>query len=165
MRFGALQFVKGADGGGNMTISASKNFLAAILIVCASSIVSSALAQMGPMGMPLPTTLIIIKPAPGEIFGDKQVVTMGVGTKMYKFVLKDAYVDDPNNRIRWPDIWQLVRQFRPNFKVTGVDSDVFEKIEPGQTMTVHGMFAALGQNFEVTSSEVGGGIFAPPTHY
>ncbi|MDO8434512.1 MAG: hypothetical protein Q7S58_19115 [Candidatus Binatus sp.] len=148
-----------------MRIPASKNFLAAIVVTCAIVLASAAQAQFGMMGMPLPTTVIVEKPGPGEIYGNKQVVTMGVGAKIYKFILKDAYVDDPNNRIRWPDVWQLVRQYRPNFKVTGVDANVFDKIEPGQTMTIHGMFAALGQNFEVTSSELGGGVFAPPSHY
>src|SRR5260370_37342925 len=65
-------------------------------------------AQMRPMMIPLTTTLVITKPAPGEIYGNKQVVTMGVGGKTYKFVLNDAYVDDPRGIIHWPDVWALV---------------------------------------------------------
>ena len=151
--------------GGIMKIRINQNLLLSAIRAVTILIAGAVHAQIAPMGMPLPTTVIITKPAPEEIFGDKPVITMGVGTKIYKFILKDAYVDDPHNRIRWPDVWQLVRQSRPNFRVTGVDSNVFEKIEPGQTMTVKGMFAGLNQTFEVTSAEPGAGVFAPPTHY
>src|SRR5271167_3346519 len=122
-------------------------------------------AQMHPMMIPLTTTLVISKPAPGEIYGDNQTVTMGVGGKTYKFVLKDAYVDDPTGKVHWPDVWQLVRQYKPNFNVTGLGEDTFEKIQPGQTLTVRGMFAPLNQTFEVTGTEEGGGPFAPAQHY
>ena len=125
----------------------------------------SADAQLRAMGVPIPTTLIITKPAPGQIFGDKQTVTMGVNGKTYKFGLKDAYVDDPRGRIHWPDIWELVRQYRPNFNVAGLGEDTFEKMQPGQTMTVRGMFAANNQTFEVTGTEEGGGPFTPAQHY
>lgn len=125
----------------------------------------SAHAQLVPMGIPIPTTVIVTKPAPGQIFGDAQTITMGVGAKTYKFGLKDAYVDDPRGKVRWPDIWQLVRQHRPNFNVTGVGEDTFEKMQPGQTMTVHGVFAPLNSNFEVIGTEEGAGRFAPAQHY
>src|SRR5260370_35905107 len=101
----------------------------------------SAHAQLVPMGIPIPTTVIVTKPAPGQIFGDAQTITMGVGAKTYKFGLKDAYVADPRGKVRWPDIWQWVRQHRPNFNVTGVGEAPFEKIQPGQTMTVHSLVA------------------------
>jgi hypothetical protein len=122
-------------------------------------------AQLRPMGLPLSTTMVITKPAPGQIYGDKQVVTMGVGAKTYKFVLNDAYVDDPKGIVHWPDIWEAVRQYRPNFNVTGLGEDTFQKMQPGETMTVRGMFAANNQNFEVMSAEPGGGTFAPQQHY
>ncbi|MGA7872724.1 MAG: hypothetical protein WCA22_17685 [Candidatus Binatus sp.] len=122
-------------------------------------------AQMRPMMIPLTTTLVITKPAPGQIYGDKQVVTMGVNGKTYKFVLNDAYVDDPRGIIHWPDVWQLVRQYKPNFNVTGLGEDTFAKMQPGQTMTVRGMFAANNQTFEVMGTEQGGGPFAPGQHY
>ena len=47
------------------------------------------------MMIPVTTTMVITKPGPDQIFGDKPVVTMGVNGKIYKFVLNDAYVDDP----------------------------------------------------------------------
>jgi hypothetical protein len=134
-------------------------------ILLTATLVPGAHAQMRAMGVPIPTTLVITKPAPGQIFGDQQTVTMGVNGKNYKFGLKDAYVDDPSGKIHWPDIWQLVRQHRPNFNVTGIGEDTFEKIQPGQTMTVRGMFAPLNWNFEVTGTEEGGGPFAPAQHY
>ena len=122
-------------------------------------------AQMRPMMIPLATTLVISKPASGDIYGDKQVVTMGVSGKTYKFVLKDAYVDDPTGKVHWPDIWQLVRQYKPNFNVTGLGEDTFAKIQPGQTLTVRGMFSGNNQTLEVIGTEPGEGRFGPAQHY
>ncbi len=122
-------------------------------------------AQMRRMMIPLTTTMVISKPAPGEIYGDKQTVTMGVNGKTYKFVLKDAYVDDPMGKVHWPDVWELVRQYRPNFNVTGVGEDTFEKIQPGQTLTVRGMFSGNNQTFEVMGTEPGEGRFGPAEHF
>jgi len=136
-----------------------------IAILLVAALPPDAHAQLRAMGIPIPTTLIITKPAPGQIFGNQQTVSMGVNGKTYKFALKDAYVDDPRGKIHWPDIWELVRQYRPNFNVTGLGEDTFEKMQPGQTMTVRGMFAPLNWNFEVTGTEEGGGPFAPAQHY
>jgi hypothetical protein len=122
-------------------------------------------AQLRPMMIPLTTTMVITKPAPGEIYGNKQVVTMGVGTKTYKFLLNDAYVDDPRGIIHWPDVWELVRQYRPNFNVTGMGEDTFAKMQPGETLTVRGMFSGNNQTYEVMGTEPGGGKFAPGQHY
>ena len=113
----------------------------AIALSAIAAIATRADAQMRPMMIPLTTTMVITKPAPGEIFGNKQVVTMGVGGKTYKFVLNDAYVDDPRGIIHWPDIWQLVSQYTPNFNVTGLGEDTFAKMQPGETLTVRGMFS------------------------
>ena len=146
-------------------VSAMYRVAAALAAVSTVIAVAAAQAQMRAMGLPIPTTLVIAKPAPGQIYGDRQTVTMGVGDKSYKFVLKDAYVDSVRSQVQWPDIWQQVSQYRPNFKVAGMDSDVFEKLQPGQTLTVRGMYTPLGQNFEVVGSEIGGGTFQPPVHY
>lgn len=121
--------------------------------------------QMHPMMIPLTTTMVVTKPAPGEIYGDKQVVTMGVNGKSYKFVLNDAYVDDPRGVIHWPDVWELVRQYKPNFNVSGIGEDTFAKMQPGETLTVRGVFSPNNQTFEVMGTEQGGGHFAPAQHY
>ena len=143
----------------------SKIGMFAIAISTLVSIAARADAQLRPMMIPLTTTMVISKPAPGQIYGDKQVVTMGVSGKTYKFVLNDAYVDDPTGKVHWPDIWQLVRQYRPNFNVTGVGEDTFENIKPGQTLTVRGMFSANNQTLEVMGTEPGGGRFGPAEHF
>jgi|GEM_PF-503534 hypothetical protein len=122
-------------------------------------------AQLRPMGPPLPTTLVVSLPAPGEVYGDKPVITVGVGSTVYRFLLKDAYVDDPSGFIHWPDIWQYVRMHRPNFQTQGADADQFKKIKPGQTVTIKGMFAPLDRTFEVVSVAVGPGVFAPGHKY
>ena len=137
----------------------------AIVISVIVGVAGRADAQMRGMMIPLSTTVIISKPAPDQIYGSRQVVTMGVGTKTYKFLLNDAYVDDPRGVIHWPDVWQLVRQYRPNFNVTGIGEDTFEKMQPGETMTVRGMFSPNNQTFEVMSAEPGGGNFEPAQHY
>jgi hypothetical protein len=139
--------------------------LPAVALLAMVSIINRADAQMRPMMIPLTTTVVITKPAPGTIYGDKQVVTMGVNGKIYKFVLNDAYVDDPRGIIHWPDVWELVRQYKPNFNVTGVGEDTFAKMQPGQTLTVRGMFSPNNQTYEVMGTEAGGGNFAPGQHY
>ena len=120
---------------------------------------------MRAMGPPLPTTLVVALPAPGEVYGDKPVITVGVGSTVYRFLLKDAYVDDPSGFIHWPDVWQYVRTHRPNFQTQGADADQFKKIKPGQTVTIKGMFAPLDRTFEVVSVDVGAGVFAPGHKY
>ena len=128
-------------------------FLAALLITMLTGVVSA--QRVPPMGIPIPTTLILTKPAPGQIYGDKPVVTIGVGTKTFRFVLKDAYTN--HRLIHWPDIWQQVNQFNPNFNAAGIGEDQFAKIQPGQTVTVNGMFAVLDRTFEVMSVQESGG--------
>ncbi len=143
----------------------SRISLFAIAISALVFVAAGADAQMRPMMIPLPTTLVLSKPAPGQIYGSKPTVTMGVGGKTYKFVLNDAYVDDPKRLLHWADVWQLVRQYNPNFNVSGLGEDTFEKMQPGQTLTVRGMFAVNNQTLEVTGTELGGGPFGPTEHY
>ncbi len=147
----------------------SRLALGAMTIVAAFCLVAvsarSARAQMRAMGMPIPTTIVITKPAPGEIFGNQRVVTLGVGTKKYKFVLNDGYVNTMSDRVRFPDIWQYVQTHDPNFVVQGVGADTFEKIEPGQQMTITGMFAPLDRTFEVENAQLGKGALNPQKHY
>jgi hypothetical protein len=142
-----------------------RRFILALMAGAILALTPSAFAQFAAMGPPLPTTVVVTKPAPGQVYGNAQVVTFGVKNKIYKFILKDAYVDDPGQRVRWPDVWQQVQQYRPNFQTQGIDADTFEKLEPGQTLTVRGMYAPLNQTFEVMGSEVGEGTFAPAPHY
>lgn len=139
--------------------------LLAVALLAVVSIAGRADAQLRPMMIPLTTTVVITKPAPGTIYGDKPVVTMGVNGKIYKFVLNDAFVDDPRGIVHWPDVWELVRQYRPNFNVTGVGEDTFAKMEPGQTLTVRGVFSPNNQTYEVMGTQPGAGNFAPGQHY
>ena len=123
----------------------------------------AAFAQMSPMGIPINTTMVLYKPAPDELFGSKQLVTLGVGGKEYKFVLNDAYVDD--RRVRWPDIWQQVRIYRPNFVMQGPESGQLESIKPGDTVTVKGMYAPLDRTFEIVFVQAGKGVYEPKKEY
>jgi hypothetical protein len=146
-------------------IFTTTTILSAFALVAIACFADSANAQLHPMMIPLTTTVVITKPAPDQIYGNKQTVTMGVGGKTYKFVLDDAYVDDPRGIVHWPDIWELVRQYRPNFNVTGMGEDTFAKMRPGETLTVRGMFSPNNQTYEVMGTEAGGGAFAPGQHY
>ena len=115
------------------------------------------------MRLPINTTLVISRPAPGEIFAEGQFVTLGVGTTVYKFLLNDAYVD--STRVRWPDIWEQVRIYRPNFILMGPHTDEIEHIQPGEMKTVKGMFAPLDRTYVVVFTEPGRGPFEPEKHY
>jgi hypothetical protein len=122
-------------------------------------------AQLRAMGLPIPTTLVITKPAPGQVFGNRQVVTFGVGTKQYKFLLTDAYIDSTNPNIQWPDVWQSVSLSNPNFVVQGQGEDTFDKIKPGQQVTIKAMFAPLNRTLEVMNVSPGKGAFEPSQNY
>jgi hypothetical protein len=126
---------------------------AAILLLLLAA--GAARAQLPAMGVPIPTTMVLAKPAPEQTFGNQTVVTVGVGDKTYKFILKDAYTN--HRKVRWPDIWQYVRQFNPNFNAQGIDQEQFAKVQPGQTVTLQGMFAPMDRTFEVMSVKQGGG--------
>jgi hypothetical protein len=127
--------------------------VAVILVLVA--VPRGAIAQRLPaMGPPIPTTIVVTKPAPEETFGGKTTVTMGVGDKVFKFILKDGFTS--SLKTRWPDIWQYVIQYNPNFVVQG-DKETFAKIQPGQTVTVSGMFAPMDRTFEVVTVDQGGG--------
>jgi hypothetical protein len=143
----------------------ASSMIVLLALLAVLSIADRGEAQLRRMMIPLTTTMVITKPAPGQIFGDKPVVTMGVNGKIYKFVLNDAYVDDPRGIIHWPDVWELVSQYKPNFNVTGMGEDTFEKMQPGQTLTVRGMFSPNNQTYEVMGTDAGGGNFSPGQHY
>lgn len=126
--------------------------------VCALAVLALAgiaHAQLRSMGMPVQTNLVVFKPAPGQTYAGQQTVTMGVGDKVYKFVLKDGNTN--SLKVKWPDIWQYVQQFNPNFVVQGPQADTFAKVEPGETVKVQGMFAPLDRTFEVVNVEKSGG--------
>jgi hypothetical protein len=119
------------------------------------SIALAARAQLPPYALPIPTVVVISKPPPGEVYGDKQVITFGVGDKIYKFILKDAYTN--HRKIKWPDIWEQINAYNPNFQVAGQGEDKFAKLEPGQSYTVNGFYTPQNRTFEVDNIQHGGG--------
>jgi hypothetical protein len=131
-------------------IATATLFLAIVLLL-----VGSADAFLPKMGPPIPTTLVVTKPAPDEIFGDKPIVTMGSGDKIYKFILKDGYTN--HLKVKWPDIWQYVQQFKPNFVVLGPDAETLANIKPGQTVKVSGAFAPMDRTLEGLTIDQSGG--------
>jgi hypothetical protein len=150
-----------------MTRGAQRNLavpLACLIALLVLATARPAAAQLRSMGVPIRTTMVIAKPAPGQIYGDKEVGTFSVNGKPYKFLINDAYVDDATGRIRWPDVWQYVRFHQPNFIVQGENSDTFEKIKPGEELTIKGMFAPLDRTLEVVFVQPGRGAFEPEQH-
>jgi hypothetical protein len=110
----------------------------------------------------LPTTMVISRAEEHTNYRDKQVITIAVGFKTYRFVLSDAYVDDPRQELHWVDVWQEVRQFTPNMYAEGIGMDVFERIGSEDVYTVKGIFRRGRRVFEVTSVQPGPGVFAEP---
>ncbi|HSR56818.1 MAG TPA: hypothetical protein VLL57_01445 [Candidatus Binataceae bacterium] len=133
----------------------SRLFVSTAVAFAVVVMTGAAMAQLAPMGVPIPTTMVLAKPAPEQTFGNQTVVTVGVGDKTYKFILKDAYTN--HRKVRWPDIWQYVRQFNPNFNAQGIDQEQFAKLQPGQSVTIAGMFAPMDRTFEVMSVTRSGG--------
>lgn len=138
--------------------------LALVLILFA---VSQARAQGRiPRGIPLPVTIVLLKPAPDQTTkDDDQQIEIGVKDKIYKYVVVDGYVDDPRGLIMWGDIWRQIELSRPNFQVQGPQSELITSIEPGQKITIRGMYAPITRTFEVISAEAGSGLSEPPKHY
>ena len=101
---------------------------------------AAARAQMpsDAMGLPIPTTIVLAKPAPGETYQGRLLITVGVGATIYKFVLKDGYTN--HIYVKWASIWQHVRQSSPNLIAEGLNAEKFAEVEPGATVTISGMF-------------------------
>ena len=112
-----------------------RKILSATTVALIFALLFSGPARAGnlpPMGIPLTTTIIVSKPAPGQTFGDQKVITFSVDGKPYKFVLKDGYVDSV--KYVWPDSWEYVRFHQPNLIVQGSNADQIAKIQPGETV-------------------------------
>ncbi len=121
--------------------------------------VGAARAQMpsDAMGIPIPTTIVLSKPAPGETYESRPLITVGVGSTIYRFILKDAYTN--HIYVKWASIWEQVRQSSPNLVAAGLDAEKFSQIEPGGTVTISGMYTPEQRNFEVLTVDVGEGRF------
>jgi hypothetical protein len=133
----------------------------ALTIVLLIALPCVARAQSAPV-FPLPTTLVIERPASEDGYNHKPTIEIGVKDQSYKFILHDAYVDDPTGKFFWDNIRRSIQNFRPNFLAQGTDADAFTKIKPGETVTVKGMYSASTRTFEVTDVTPGAGVFAPP---
>jgi hypothetical protein len=127
--------------------------VAVVLLLACGAVPADAQMPVDPMGLPIPTTIVLARPARGERYGDRLLITVGVGKKIYKFILKDGYTNHPY--VRWSSIWEHVRQSSPNLLAEGVDSEEFARFKPGATVTVSGMFTATQRCFEVISMNLG----------
>jgi len=121
-----------------------------------------AFAQMGRSMLPLATTLVLEKPVPNQAIDQQRAIDLGIKNQTYRFILRDAYVDESKGWT-WSDIWQSVRQSRPNFQILGSD-DPLVRMEPGEVVTVKGMYSMRTRSFEVSSIQPGA-PFAPTDSY
>jgi hypothetical protein len=139
--------------------SPGRAFRAILILMLFVGVAGAARAQMpsDPMGLPIPTTIVLAKPAPGERFEGRLLITVGVGTEMYKFILKDGYTN--HLYVKWASIWEQVRQSSPNLIAAGPDSEKFSQVEPGGTVTISGMYTPEQRNFEIISVEPGDSRF------
>ncbi len=140
-------------------ISARRMFLAIAIAILLVGRVSLARAQIpeDPMGLPIPTTIVLAKPAPGEPDRGRLHITVSVGGVIYRFILKDGYTN--HLYVKWPSIWEQVRQSSPNLIAEGQNASEFSQVEPGTTVTVSGMYTATQRVFEVITIEGGEGRF------
>jgi hypothetical protein len=136
---------------------------AAAIVAAAIVIAVPALAQFGGPVLPLSTTLVLQKPAPDQSVGDRQAIEIGFKKQTYRFILRDAYVDSP--KWVWSDIWQSIRQFRPNLQILDNAGDELVRLKPGEIVTVKGMYSTRTRVFMVSQIEPGGGAFAPERSY
>jgi hypothetical protein len=134
------------------------------LAVAGSSAPAHAQFMRGP-ALPLTTTLTIEKPSPDANLRHRNTIDIGVKDKSYRFIVLDAYVDDTTGKFMWQDIWRSVEQFRPNFLVQGIGSDEFEKMTPGEVVTINGLYWMATRTFEVSHISPGPGNFAPKFKY
>ncbi|HXR25451.1 MAG TPA: hypothetical protein VN742_08835, partial [Candidatus Binataceae bacterium] len=127
-----------------------------LLLACPASV---AKAQMpsDAMGIPIPTTIVLAKPTPGETYQGRLLITVGVGSTIYKFILKDGYTN--HIYVKWASIWEQVRQSSPNLVAAGLDAEKFSQVEPGGTVTISGMYTPEQRNFEIMTVELGEGRF------
>jgi hypothetical protein len=137
---------------------------AAAIVAAAIVIAVPALAQFGvPVPLPVSTTLVLEKPASDQAVGGRQTIDIGFKKQIYRFVLRDAYVDNP--RWVWSDIWQSIRQSRPNLQILDNAGETLVNLRPGEVVTVKGMYSMRTRVFMVNQVEPGGGVFAPKHSY
>jgi hypothetical protein len=139
-------------------------FLAIAMLLASTPGAARAQMPSDAMGLPIPTTIVLAKPAPGETYRGRLLITVGVGATIYKFVLKDGYTN--HIYVKWASIWEHVRQSSPNLIAEGLDAEKFADVEPGTTVTISGMFTPEQRNFEIISVDTGENRFyRDPRHY
>lgn len=127
--------------------------IAITMLIAVLTGVARAQMPSDPMGLPIPTTIVLAKPAPGETYESRPLITVGVGSTTYRFILKDGYTN--HIYVKWASIWEQVRQSSPNLVAAGLDAERFGQVEPGATVTISGMYTPAQRNFEVMTVDFG----------
>jgi hypothetical protein len=145
--------------------------LVAFAVVAAAA--TTAFAQTPRFNIPIPTTLTMerVKAPPGT--GDSCelsngfgcILWIGVASKKYPFLLRDAFTTGPGGGDDWVGIWQWSRQFRPSFEIKGTRMFDVIAYPPGQLITVSGIYFASTATFEVDSIVKGRGLYEKPEHF
>jgi hypothetical protein len=138
--------------------------LHAVAIVAAVMAIGvPALAQFGGPVLPLSTTMVLEKPAPDQAVDSRNAIDIGFKNQTYRFILRDAYVDSP--RFVWSDIWQSIRQSRPNMQILDSGGDALVNLKPGEIVTLKGMYTMRTRVLVVSQVQPGEGAFATPKSY
>jgi hypothetical protein len=138
-----------------------------VLLVALSNYAASATAQGGGgIMLPLPTTMSLEKVLAGKPYGDNaKILSIAIDRKTYYYVLRDIYAEDPVGFTMGIDVWRHVQSSRPMMTVRGGDGTAVAELEPGQTVTVQGLFSFGSRSFAISEVVPGLGLSAPPKHY
>jgi hypothetical protein len=141
--------------------------LVALLTYAASAKAQGAVGGGGGGTMlPLPTTMSLEKVLAGKRYGDNaKILSIAIDRKTYYYVLRDIYAEDPVGFTMGLDVWRHVQSSRPMMTVRGGDGTAVAELEPGQTVTVQGLFSFGSRSFAISEVVPGLGLSAPPKHY
>lgn len=113
----------------------------------------------------LPTTIELLRPLPSGSYADKREISLYIEGRMYHFLLLDIYTDDPAEIFMGEDVWRYINTSKPNMYIRSGPEDKVKNMEPGETLTVHGLFSFASRTMEISSVEAGSGIWVGPKHY
>jgi hypothetical protein len=143
----------------------AKHLFRSLLVIALIAAAVPTLAQFVGPPIPLPTTLVLEKPSPDRRIAKRRMIQLGVRERTYDFILRDGYVDDPNGRFFWNDVWRSVQNSRPNFQVQGPEADTFARLRPGDVVTVTGMYTFSTRTLELSHVAPGPGPLGPKLEY
>lgn len=134
-------------------------------LVAGSALLFGLCAPIHAQPQRLPTTIELLRPLPGGSYADKREISLYIEGRMYHFLLLDIYTEDPEEIFMGEDVWRYINTSKPNMYIRSGPEDKVKNMEPGETLTVHGLFSFASRTMEISSVEAGSGIWGGPKHY